>query len=75
MTRAVEKFNIDWPAEREDVRSRGKLDERFLPSRAQPQRRGLPFFPDLPTEVWRSWEKTVSYRVYSTNITLFLYIK
>ncbi len=57
MTRAVEKFNIDWPAEREDVRSRGKLDERFLPSRAQPQCRGLPFFPDLHTEVWRSWEK------------------
>ncbi len=46
VTRAVEKFNIDWPAEREDVRSKGKLDERFLPSRAQPQRRGLPFFPD-----------------------------
>ncbi len=44
MTRAVEKFSIDWPAEREDVRSRGKLDERFLPSRAQPQCRGLPFF-------------------------------
>ncbi len=65
--RAVEKLNIDWPAEREDVRSRGKLDERFLPSRAQPQRRGLPFFPDLHTEVWRSWEKPVSYRVYSTQ--------
>ncbi len=67
VTRAVEKLNIDWPAEREDVRSRGKLDERFLPSRAQPQRRGLPFFPDLHTEVSRSWEKPVSYRVYSTQ--------
>ncbi len=42
VTRAVEKLSIDWPAEREDVRSRGKLDERFLPSRAQPQCRGLP---------------------------------
>ncbi len=47
VTRAVEKLCTDWPAERED-----KLDERFLPSRAQPQRRGLPFFPDLHTEVW-----------------------
>ncbi len=37
------KFCIDWPAEREDVHSRGKLDERFLLSRAQPQRRGSPF--------------------------------
>ncbi len=54
-------------AEGEDVRSRGKLDERFLPSRAQPQRPGIPFFPDLHTEVSRSWENTVSYRVYSTQ--------
>ncbi len=67
VTRAVEKLIIDWPAEREDLRSRGKLDERFLPSRAQPQRPGLPFFPDLHTEVSRSWENTVSYRVYSTQ--------
>ncbi len=67
MTRAVEKLSIDWPAERDDVRSRGKLDECFLSSRAQPQRRGLPFSPDLHTEVSRSWEKPVSYRVYSTQ--------
>ncbi len=26
VTRAVEKLSIDWPAERENVRSRGKLD-------------------------------------------------
>ncbi len=38
-----------------------------MPSRAQPQRRGRPFFADLHTEVWRSWEKPVSYRVYSTQ--------
>ncbi len=69
VTRAVEKLCIDWPAEREDVRLRGKLDKRFLPSSAQPQRWGLPFFPDLHTEVWRSWEKPVSYRVYSTQIS------
>ncbi len=41
VTRAVEKCNIDWPAEKEDVRSKGKLDKRFLPSRTQPQLRGL----------------------------------
>ncbi len=64
VTRAVGKLSIDWPAEREDIRSRGKLDERFLPSHAQRQRRGLPFFPNL---MWRSWEKPVSYRVYSTQ--------
>ncbi len=29
--------------------------------------RGLLLFPDLHTEVWRSWEKPVSYRVYSTQ--------
>ncbi len=52
VTRAVEKLYTDWPAEREDVRSKSKLDECILPSRAQPQRRGLPFFPDLHTEVW-----------------------
>ncbi len=61
VTRAVERLSIDWPAEREDVRSNGKLYERFLPSRSQPQRRGLPFFPDLHTEVSKSCEKPVSY--------------
>ncbi len=36
VTRAIEKLSINWPAEREDFHSRGKLDERFLLSRAQP---------------------------------------
>ncbi len=54
VTRAVERLSIYWPAEREDVRSKSRLDERFLPSRAQPQCRGLTFFPDLHTKVWRS---------------------
>ncbi len=70
VTRVVERLNIDLPAEREDVRLKSRLDERFLPSLAQPQRRGLPFF----TWVWRSWEKPVSYRVYGTqNHTILLY--
>ncbi len=38
VTRAVEKLCIDWPAKREDVRSKGKLEERFLNS---PDARGL----------------------------------
>ncbi len=46
--RAVERLNIDWPAEREDVHSKSRLDERFLPSRAQHQRWGLPFFSWYP---------------------------
>ncbi len=40
VTKAVEQLCIDWPAEREDDRSRGKLAKHILPSRAQPQRRG-----------------------------------
>ncbi len=37
---------VYWPAEREDICSKTflKRDERFLPSRAQPQCWGLPFF-------------------------------
>ncbi len=37
VTRTFEKLCIDWPAEREDVCSKGKLDESFLPSPAQLQ--------------------------------------
>ncbi|CAM4628207.1 unnamed protein product [Leuciscus chuanchicus] len=51
ITRAVERLFIEWPEDRQVARSKSKLDERFLPSRAQPQRRSLPFFPDLHTEV------------------------
>ncbi len=47
MTRAVERLSIDWSAEREDVHSKSRLDEHFLPYRAQLQCRGLTFFPDL----------------------------
>ncbi len=55
VTRAVEKLGIDWPAEREVVNSKGKLNECFLPSCAQPQCQGLQFFPDFHTEMSRSW--------------------
>ncbi|CAM4670589.1 unnamed protein product [Leuciscus chuanchicus] len=65
VTRAVHRLSIEWPEDRQDVRSKSKLDERFLPSRTQPRRRSLPFFPDLHTEVSKSWGKPVSYRVYA----------
>ena len=67
ITRAVDRLSIEWSEDRQDVRSKSKLDERFLPSRAQPQRRSLPFFPDLHTEVSRSWGKPMSSRVYSAQ--------
>ncbi|CAM4618530.1 unnamed protein product [Leuciscus chuanchicus] len=51
ITRAVERLSIEWPEDRQGARSKSKLEERFLPSRAQPQRRSLPFLPDLHTEV------------------------
>ncbi|ROI78118.1 Deleted in malignant brain tumors 1 protein [Anabarilius grahami] len=34
VTRAVAKLNLEWPAEREEVCHKSKLDECFLPSRA-----------------------------------------
>ncbi|CAM4592174.1 unnamed protein product [Leuciscus chuanchicus] len=55
ITRAVDRLSIEWPEDRQDVRSKSKLDERFLPSRAQPQRRSLPFFPDLHTENYKDY--------------------
>ncbi|CAM4729294.1 unnamed protein product [Leuciscus chuanchicus] len=67
ITRAVERLSIEWPEDRQGARSKSKLDERFLPSRAQPQRRSLPFFPDLHTEVSRLWGKPESYRVYTAQ--------
>ncbi len=55
VTRAVERFSINWPAEREDVRLKSRLDERFSPSRTQSQRNlnagDCHFFSDLHTEV------------------------
>ncbi len=61
VTRAVERLNINWQAEKEDVHSKSRLDERFLPSCAQPQCWGFPFFPDLHTEVWQQHAYTPCY--------------
>ncbi|KAI2654754.1 Transposon Ty3-G Gag-Pol polyprotein [Labeo rohita] len=64
VTRAVAKLNIDWPAEKQAELQRGKLDERFLRNRPPPSHRSLPFFPDLHTEVSRSWGKPFSARLF-----------
>ncbi|KAL0147482.1 hypothetical protein M9458_057222 [Cirrhinus mrigala] len=60
VTRAVAKLSIDWPAEPLVEPQKSKLDERFLRSRPPPARRSLPFFPDLHTEVSRSWNAPFS---------------
>ncbi|KAI2664245.1 Transposon Ty3-G Gag-Pol polyprotein [Labeo rohita] len=64
VTRAVEKLKIDWPAESQSELQKSKLDERFLPSRPPSARRSLPFFPDLHTEVSRSWSSPFSARLF-----------
>ncbi|KAI2665230.1 UDP-sugar-dependent glycosyltransferase 52 [Labeo rohita] len=64
VTRAVAKLNIDWPAEKQAEPQRSKLDERFLRNRPPPSHRSLPFFPDLHTEVSRSWGKPYSARLF-----------
>ncbi|ROL45180.1 hypothetical protein DPX16_8309 [Anabarilius grahami] len=65
VTHAVARLNIDWPAEKQEVLQQSLLDECFLTSRSQPPHQGLPFFPDLHTEVSRLWKKPVSYHVFS----------
>ncbi len=70
VTRAVAKLNIEWPAEREcQERPKSKLDERFLCSRSPPPRRDLPFFPDLHTEVFRSWDKSYLAGLFSSDVS------
>ncbi len=64
VTRAVAKLNIDWPADNQTEKQRSKLDERFLRSKSLPIRRSLPFFPDLHTEVSRSWRNPFSSRLF-----------
>ncbi|MCI4377585.1 hypothetical protein PGIGA_G00205140 [Pangasianodon gigas] len=65
VTRAVAKLNIDWPAESRPELQCSRLDEHFLRSRPPPPPRSLPFFPDLHTEVSRSWNRPFSARLFS----------
>ncbi|KAI2646175.1 Transposon Ty3-G Gag-Pol polyprotein [Labeo rohita] len=64
VTRAVEKLNIDWPAEKKAAPQKSKLDERFLRSKPPPPTRSLPFFPDLHAEISRSWERPLLARFF-----------
>ncbi len=64
VTRAVAKLNIDWPADDQTEKHKSKLDEHFLRSKSLPLCRSLPFFPDLHTEVSRSWKKPFSSRLF-----------
>ncbi len=64
MTRAVAKLNISWPAEEHAEPQTSTLDERFLRAKRSPPTRSLPFFPDLHTEVSRSWARPFSARTF-----------
>ncbi|XDV31836.1 hypothetical protein PO909_002785 [Leuciscus waleckii] len=74
VTRAVERLSIEWPEDSQGIRSKSKLDERFLPSRAQPQRRSLPFFPRSPHRGVEIVGKTsIVQSLHCTNIPLLHY--
>ncbi len=69
ITRALAELNLEWPAEKQSEPSKSKLDERFLRSKPLPPRRGLPFFPNLHSEVSRSWARPYSARLFSPSLT------
>ena len=72
VTRTVSRLDIDWPVETRNARPRkSKLDERYLPARVAPQRRAMPFFQDLHTEVSRSWKKPASDRVHTSSSAMY----
>ncbi len=73
VTRAVAKLNIDWPADDQTEKQRSKLDERFLLIKSLPLCRSLPFFPDVHTEVLRSWKTPFSSRLFIPASTRKLY--
>ncbi len=64
VTRAMAKLNINWPFECHVKLQRGKLDEGFLRFKIPPPHRSLPFFPNLHTEVSRSWAKPFLARLF-----------
>lgn len=69
VTRAVARLNISWPSEKQEATVvKSKLDERFLQHRAQPQHRGLPFFPDLHNELCKSWSRPHSSRLSNPTV-------
>ncbi len=71
VTRAAAKLKLDWPAECPVEPQRGRLDERFLRFKTSPPHRSLPFFPDLHTEVSRSWGKPFSARLFVPSLDYY----
>lgn len=71
LTRAVDKLHISWPSDKQSARPKSKLDERFLSSKTSPTSRGLPFFPDLHSELSRSWNKPYSSRLFSPQVRIY----
>lgn len=63
------KLNTDWPTEKQEVCLKSKLDEWFLRSKSQPPCWGLPFFPDLHSEVSRSENKPFSACVFGPSLS------
>ncbi|KAL0170931.1 hypothetical protein M9458_035527, partial [Cirrhinus mrigala] len=56
VTRAVSKLNIDWPAEEKAALHRS--------NKPPSPHRSLPFFPDLHSEISRSWARPFSARLF-----------
>ncbi len=69
VTRALAKLKIEWPGDKEHQEyPKSKLDERFLRSRSLPPHRSLPFFPDLHKELFISWDKPFSARLFNPDV-------
>ncbi|XP_073720453.1 uncharacterized protein [Misgurnus anguillicaudatus] len=71
VTNAVARLKLDWPAETQSARPQSMLDERFLKQKSQPSRRNMPFFPDLHSELSRSWKAPYSARVHTPHATMY----
>lgn len=62
------KLNNDWQAQKREVQRNSKLDECFLQSKAQPLHCGLTFFPDLHTDLSKSWKWPFSSHLLSPTV-------
>lgn len=69
VTRAVEKLSIEWPDEKtQNNKKTSKVYKPFLISgQGHLTRKHLPFFPDLHTEVLRSWNNPYTTRTHTTS--------
>ncbi len=64
MTRAVAKLNISWPAKEHAEPQTSKLYEHFLRAKRSLPTRSMLFFPEIHTEVSRSWASPFSVRLF-----------